>query len=364
MKPSLRRKPPARAIASRSGTAQWCSSRISAAAESLGMSSRMSHASSSENTLTPSAAGLGARLGAGDHPFLALDPEADQRADLAAELDRLVLGEVAQVRDLDLSVGVLVHGERVDDAHRVALLQALELGDDLAVELGVAEAEHDELNGPDGHGCSFSLREAGHFHARPAPRSGHHPMRMISVDEIEALGAVGDQQHRAIAGGGEDVVDERAGGGRIEVGGRLVEHQHGRVGQQRAGEHDPLALAARELAALLADERVQPVRQRRDPRPRSGRGAAPARRRASLASGPREADVLADARREQVRVLAGDRDRAADVRLAVLAQVAPRERHPPASGSRKRSSRLTTVVLPGAAGADERDAARPARGAG
>ena len=72
------------------------------------------------------------------------------------------------MRDLDLSVGVLVHRERIDDAHRVALLQALELGDDLAVELGMAEAQHDELNGTDRHGCSFSLRElATSMLARP-----------------------------------------------------------------------------------------------------------------------------------------------------------------------------------------------------
>ena len=41
---------------------------------------------------------------------------------------------------LDLSVGVLVHRERVDHAHGVALAQPLQLGDDLAVELGVTEA--------------------------------------------------------------------------------------------------------------------------------------------------------------------------------------------------------------------------------
>ena len=91
---------------------------------------------------------LGARLRARDHPFLALDPEADQRADLAAELDRLILGEVAQVRDLDLAVRVLVHRERVDDAHGVAFPQALQLGDDLAVELRMVEAEHNECTGP------------------------------------------------------------------------------------------------------------------------------------------------------------------------------------------------------------------------
>jgi len=56
MKPSLRRKPPARAIASRSGTAQWCSSKMRAAAESFGMSSKMSQPSSSVNTCTPPSA--------------------------------------------------------------------------------------------------------------------------------------------------------------------------------------------------------------------------------------------------------------------------------------------------------------------
>jgi hypothetical protein len=130
------------------------------------MSSRTSHASSSENTL---GSGLGARLGAGDHPFLAFDSEPDERADLAAQLDRLVRGEVAEVRNLDLPVGVLVHRERIDDAHRVALLQALELGDDLAVELRMAEPEHDELNGTDRHGSSFVVASADAFIlARPA----------------------------------------------------------------------------------------------------------------------------------------------------------------------------------------------------
>ncbi len=54
MNPSLIRKPPVRAIASRNGTAQWCSSRISAAAESLGMSSSTSHSSACPRGWMPS----------------------------------------------------------------------------------------------------------------------------------------------------------------------------------------------------------------------------------------------------------------------------------------------------------------------
>ena len=57
--------------------------------------------------------------------------------------------------DLDLPGGVLVDGQRVDDADRVALAQALELVDDLTVEVGVVEPQDDELYGSDCHGTSI-----------------------------------------------------------------------------------------------------------------------------------------------------------------------------------------------------------------
>ena len=47
---------------------------------------------------------------------------------------------------LDLSGGILVNRESVDYAHRLAVVQTLQLGDDLAVEVRVLEAEHEELN--------------------------------------------------------------------------------------------------------------------------------------------------------------------------------------------------------------------------
>src|SRR5947207_2595072 len=62
-------------------------------------------------------AGVGALLG----PLLACDAEADERPDLRAELDRLLLAEVAQVLDLELPLRILVHRERVDHTHGVAL---------------------------------------------------------------------------------------------------------------------------------------------------------------------------------------------------------------------------------------------------
>ena len=46
----------------------------------------------------------------------------------------------------------------------------------------------------------------------------------------------------------------------VDVGGGLVQDQDARVGQQRAGEGDELALAHAEVAAALADGRVVAVR--------------------------------------------------------------------------------------------------------
>ena len=141
MKPSERRNPPARAIASRRGTAQWCSISSSAAALSFGMSSRTSH-SAPEKTSTPPSSAISAPALARLEAGVALDAEPDEGADLAAELDRLVVREVAQVLNLDLAVRVLVDRKGVDDADRVARAQALELRLDLAVELGMLEPEH------------------------------------------------------------------------------------------------------------------------------------------------------------------------------------------------------------------------------
>ena len=156
----------------------------------------------------------------------------------------------------------------------------------------------------------------------------------------------------------------RSAVGSVEMRGRLVQHQHRRVGEQRARERDPLPLPARELATLLADERVEAVRERAHPVPRSAPRRAPARpRRRSRRAAPRRT-LSRMRRREQVRVLAGDGDRAADVLLPVLAQVAAGERHPPASGSRKRSEQVRDRRLARAARADERDPAGPARAGG
>ena len=57
--------------------------------------------------------------------------------------------------------------------------------------------------------------------------------------------------------GAHDVLD-RLGGGGIEAGGRLVEKQQGRIARQRAGERQPLLLAAGQPACRTAFEPAEP----------------------------------------------------------------------------------------------------------
>ena len=71
---------------------------------------------------------------------------------------------------LDLSLGVLVNGEAVDHAHGVFVMQALELGDDLAVEVRVLEPQDYELYRSDCH--SFPFGSLVHQNGRARGLSG------------------------------------------------------------------------------------------------------------------------------------------------------------------------------------------------
>ena len=95
---------------------------------------------------------------------------------------------------------------------------------------------------------------------------------------------------------------------RVERARRLVEHEHGRVAQDRARDRDALLLAAREAVAALADDGVVAVRRGT----RSGRGCAPrappprSPRRSRRAA--RSAGSRASVRVEEVRLLRDDAD--------------------------------------------------------
>ena len=91
--------------------------------------------------------------------------------------------------------------------------------------------------------------------------------------------AVGDDDRRAAREQPAQAGLDAALGVQVDVRRRLVEDEDPRVGDERAGERDELALAGRELRAALADLRVVAVLERLDERP-------PRRRRARR-RGPR-----------------------------------------------------------------------------
>ena len=115
--------------------------------------------------------------------------------------------------------------------------------------------------------------------------------------------AVGDDDRRAAGQQPAQALLDAALGVQVDVRGRLVEDQDPRVGDQRAGERDQLALAGRELHAALADLGVVALLGSA-----SMNSSAPTARggRAHLLVGrvgPPEGDVLADRAAEQEALL-------------------------------------------------------------
>ncbi len=103
----------------------------------------------------------------------------------------------------------------------------------------------------------------------------------------------------------------------VERAGRLVEHQDRRILEDRAGDRDALALAARKLAAALADRRVVAVALGEDEVVRGG-GLRRGMHLVVSRLGAADADVLLDRAVEQPGVLEHGGDR--------LAQRLPRHR--------------------------------------
>ena len=118
--------------------------------------------------------------------------------------------------------------------------------------------------------------------------------------------AVGDEDDGAPRGLALDRAEDRALGLRVDGGERVVQDEDLRLPHERAREGDALLLAARELHAALADDRVEAVGQRERllEHLRLARGLADLRDglgRVGIVE--READVARDGRREEKRVL-------------------------------------------------------------
>ena len=106
----------------------------------------------------------------------------------------------------------------------------------------------------------------------------------------------------------------------VQRAGRLVEHQHPRVAQQRAGDRDALLLAAGEPVAARADHGVVAVGQARDQVVDLG-GARGALDLGVGGVGPGVAQVLPHGGVQQVGLLADHADDRGEVGQAQVAQV-------------------------------------------
>ena len=160
-----------------------------------------------------------------------------------------------------------------------------------------------------------------------------------------ALGAVGDEQHR-LAAAAAKTSSTRAcavGGSRCAVGssststGASMSRARARTTRWRWPPESSRPCSPTRVSAPSGSEATQ-----------SQIAGAPQRALdvGVARLGTPQAHVGGDRGREQVRVLPGHRNRGPDVLLAVAAEVAPASVTRPASGSRKRSRRLATVVLP------------------
>ena len=135
------------------------------------------------------------------------------------------------------------------------------------------------------------------------------------------------------ASAGRRRVDEVSLGLRVDGRERVVEHEHAGACDQRAGERDALPLAAGEVDAALADQRVVAVGQVGDEVGHAG-GLAGREHLVPRCVGPRGGEVVAQRHREQDRPLRHERDRGAQ-----LSSLTSRRSTPPSARSRRSGRR-------------------------
>ena len=175
-----------------------------------------------------------------------------------------------------------------------------------------------------------------------------------AVGLAQGAQAVGDGDRRAALDQVvERLLDLPLGLG-VDRRGRLVEDQDARVDQQRAGDRDPLPLAARERLAALADQRVVAVRQPEDELVRV-RGARRGDDLRARRVGPAVGDVLGDRAEEQERLLQHDADVAAVVGHGEAADVDAVDQDRAVAHVVEAADQVDQRALARAAGADQAD---------
>ena len=195
--------------------------------------------------------------------------------------------------------------------------------------------------------------------ARRAPRAC--PARRHAVlEDDDQVGAadrrepVGDDERRPA---GEEPAQRPLDaplGADVDARGRLVEDEDARVGEQRPGEGDELALAEREPAAALGDLRLVAVLELEDEvvgADRAGRGGDFLVRRVGAA----ERDVLAHGAGEEEALLRDDAELPAEALLRDVAEVVAVDRDPALARVVEAREELRDRRLARAGVADERD---------
>ena len=146
--------------------------------------------------------------------------------------------------------------------------------------------------------------------------------------------AVGDDDHGAAMGDHPQVLLDDLLALGVERRGRLVEDQDPRIADQRAGDGDALALAARQVGAALLDDRVVAVRELEDELVRAGKlGRRDHRFHRPGRIGQR--DILADRAVEQDILLKDDADLAPQPGGIDQREVDSVDQHPPLLRARR-----------------------------
>ena len=166
------------------------------------------------------------------------------------------------------------------------------------------------------------------------------------VGERDRRQPVGDDERRPAVHRLAQPALDRLLGGRVDRRGGVVEDQDPRLGDQRPGDRDPLALAAGERQPALADDRVVAVGQAGD----EVVGLGAARRELDLLPGRVRASRRRCSRRPRPRTGSGSSATKAiwrrSERHVDRAHVGAVDGTSPSLGSYRRASSATRLVLP------------------